>query len=58
MSDSPPKVLMDKDAAGRIQRAEQKDGKIEKGGWAAKAQAQADKNVDAGKVPPPGGQKK
>ena len=53
------KVLMDKEAAARIQKAEakQNDGKIEKGGWPAKAQAQADKNVNEGLVPPPGGDK-
>ncbi len=54
MSDTQPKY-MDKEAAGRIQKTGQQDGKTEKGSWEARAQSQADKNVNAGKVPPPGG---
>ena len=40
---------MDKEAAARIQSAEAKknDGKVEKGGFAARAQSAADKNEAA-----------
>ena len=44
-TDGGSKHLMDKEAASRIQRAEAKqhDGGVEKGGFAARAQAAADK---------------
>ena len=45
-SEGKPKTKMDKEAAARIQSAEAKknDGKVEKGGFAARAQSAADKN--------------
>ena len=48
-SEGKPKTKMDKDAAARIQSAEAKknDGKVEKGGFAARAQSAADKNEAA-----------
>ena len=48
-SEGKPKTKMDKEAAARIQSAEAKknDGKVEKGGFAARAQSAADKNEAA-----------
>ena len=48
-SEGKPKTKMDKEAAARIQSAEAKknDGKVEKGGFAARAQSAADKNEPA-----------
>ena len=48
-SEGKPKTEMDKEAAARIQSAEAKknDGKVEKGGFAARAQSAADKNEAA-----------
>ena len=47
--DRKPKTEMDKEAAARIQSAEAKknDGKVEKGGFAPRAQRAADKNEAA-----------